>query len=336
METAAKEVTELGLSIRASAKKYQICHVTLSRFVKSMKNNEKPASGYKPHSKVFDTAQELILCKYVLDAADLYYGLTTKDVRKLAYQCAVTYQLKFPDNWSEFEMAGIDWLRGFLKRCPNLSLRKPEPTSLARAMNFNRNNVNSFFNNLSDVYVRYEIEPQNVYNVDEMGITTVQVPTKIAAKKGKKQVGAITSSERGTLVTCCVAVNATGNSIPPFLIFPRQKFYDHFIRDGPPGCIGAANGSGWMQAAEFLQFLHHFAKHVKPSKVNVVLLLLDNHDSHLYIPSIKFCQDNGIILLSFPPHCSHRLQPLDVSVYGPLKRYVNVAMDSWIKNHPEI
>nr|XP_015910854.2 MFS-type transporter clz9-like [Parasteatoda tepidariorum] len=193
-----------------------------------------------------------------------------------------------------------------------------------------------FFNNLSNVYDRYEIKPQNVYNVNETCITTVQVPTKIVAKKGKKQVGAITSSERRTLVTCCVAVKATGNSIPPFLIFPRQKFHDHFIRDGPPGCIGAANGSGWMQAAEFWLLLHHFVKHAKPSKDNVVPSLPDNHDSHLYIPSIEFCQDNGIILLSLPTHCSHCLQPLDVSVYGPLKRYVNVAMNSWIKNHPGI
>uniref|UniRef100_A0AAZ1Y0S8 Uncharacterized protein n=1 Tax=Oreochromis aureus TaxID=47969 RepID=A0AAZ1Y0S8_OREAU len=28
-------------------------------------------------------------------------------------------------------------------------------------------------------------------------------------------------------------------------------------------------------------------------------------------------------MLSFPPHCSHRLQPLDRSVYGPLKRHIN-------------
>jgi hypothetical protein len=39
-------------------------------------------------------------------------------------------------------------------------------------------------------------------------------------------------------------------------------------------------------------------------------------------------------MLSFPPHTSHRLQPLDLSVYGPLKHYVNGAIGAWLKNHP--
>ena len=39
-------------------------------------------------------------------------------------------------------------------------------------------------------------------------------------------------------------------------------------------------------------------------------------------------------VLSFPPHCSQKLQPLDRTVYGPLKTYVNRACDVWITNHP--
>lgn len=39
-------------------------------------------------------------------------------------------------------------------------------------------------------------------------------------------------------------------------------------------------------------------------------------------------------MLSFPPHCSHKLQPLDRSVFGPLKRYVNSACDGWMRDNP--
>ncbi len=39
-------------------------------------------------------------------------------------------------------------------------------------------------------------------------------------------------------------------------------------------------------------------------------------------------------MLSFPPHCSHRLQPLDRSVYGPLKRHINSTCDAWMRNNP--
>jgi len=64
------------------------------------------------------------------------------------------------------------------------------------------------------------------------------------------------------------------------------------------------------------------------------LLLLDNHGSHLSAEAIKFARDHGVVMSSFPPHCSHRLQPLDRSVYGPFKRFISVAQDSWMRNHP--
>lgn len=33
----------------------------------------------------------------------------------------------------------------------------------------------------------------------------------------------------------------------------------------------------------------------------------------------EFCRSNNIIMLSLPPHGSHRIQPMDVSFYGPFK-----------------
>lgn len=63
------------------------------------------------------------------------------------------------------------------------------------------------------------------------------------APRGFRQIGSLTSGERGTLVTgaftiSCVllgafAVNAAGNSTPPFLVFPRVHYRKHYLRDGP-------------------------------------------------------------------------------------------------------
>ena len=147
-------------------------------------------------------------------------------------------------------------------------------------------------------------------------------------------MGAMTSAERGTLVTMAFAVSAQGNSIPPHFVFPRKNYKEHFVLGGPPGCIGSCSGSGWMQEKDFLIFLKHFVRHTRASKESKVLLLLDNHVSHLSLEGIDYCKDNGVVLLSFPPHCSHKLQPLDRSVYGPLKRYINTAMDHWMARNP--
>ena len=44
---------------------------------------------------------------------------------------------------------------------------------------------------------RYKFTPNGIWNVDETGVSTVQKPNKIVASKVEKQVGSITSSERG-------------------------------------------------------------------------------------------------------------------------------------------
>ena len=264
----------------------------------------------------------------MITASDLYYGMSPKEARVLAYQCAVKFGVKHPGQWDKAQRAGEDWLSGFLARNPQLSIRAPEATSLARATSFNKTNVKAFFDKLSVVMERHTFEPNDIYNVDETGVTTVQKPSKIISRKGVKQVGALTSGERGSLVTIELAVSASGNSIPPMFVFPRVKFHDHFIRDGPVGSIGVAHPSGWMTENSFVVFIKHFIHHAKPSQDRPVLLLLDNHNSHLSVEAIDLCKQSGVVLLSFPPHCSHKLQPLDRNVYGPFKKFVNSASDS--------
>lgn len=61
----------------------------------------------------------------------------------------------------------------------------------------------------------------DLWNMDETGNTTVHRPTGNIAHRGRKQIGVVTSGERGTLVTMALAVSATGSSIPPLLVFPR-------------------------------------------------------------------------------------------------------------------
>jgi len=68
--------------------------------------------------------------------------------------------------------------------------------------------------------VRYKLEARSIYNADEIGLTTVHRHPNVGAETGAKQVGQVTSAERGSLVTMNCALNAFENAIPPFIIFP--------------------------------------------------------------------------------------------------------------------
>ncbi|XP_065645632.1 uncharacterized protein LOC136076096 [Hydra vulgaris] len=229
-----------------------------------------------------------------------------------------------PSSWIKNKIAGIDWLQGFMKIQPELSLRTPEATSFARSTAFNKHTVREFFQNLKTVRNRYKYNPNCIYNVDETGLTTVQKPVKVLAGRGSKQVGRITSAEQGTLVTACYASNAIGNSIPPLFIFPRVKFHDYMIKEGPPRCVGFANPSGWMNSEIFIEWIKHFVKYSNCSQESPVLLLLDSHESHISVKGLELAIQHGITMISFPSHCSHKLQPLDRTVFGPLKRPMTI------------
>ena len=73
------------------------------------------------------------------------------------------------------------------------------------------------------------------------------------------------------------------------------------------GCIGSANKSGWMTPEDFVTFMKHFIQHVRPTPEAPVLLLIDNHTPHLSVEVLDLAKSSGVVLLSFPSHCSHRL-----------------------------
>jgi hypothetical protein len=56
-----------------------------------------------------------------------------------------------------------------------------------------------------------------------------------------------------------------------------------------------------------LFFLQNTARlyHMKPTKDLQVLLLLDSHESHITVPAVSKYRENGVIMLTFPPHTSH-------------------------------
>ncbi|GBM34428.1 hypothetical protein AVEN_226844-1 [Araneus ventricosus] len=85
---------------------------------------------------------------------------------------------------------------------------------------------------------------QDIYNVDETGMTTVQNPRNTTAMDGTNKFGAVTTVERGSLVTMTLAVSANGNSVP--LFFPRKIFKRRFRSNAPQGSSGSSNKSERM------------------------------------------------------------------------------------------
>jgi hypothetical protein len=102
----------------------------------------------------------------------------------------------------------------------------------------------------------------------------------VITHKGKRQIVSQTSGERGGLITVIVAMSASGQFIPPLIIFPRRNMNNELMRGSPPGAVGVAHPSGWIQAHIFTQWFMHFLEKVKSSENSPALLILDSYYSH--------------------------------------------------------
>ncbi|XP_031335996.1 uncharacterized protein LOC116165574 [Photinus pyralis] len=339
MKNAVIAVLRENVSIRKSAERYQIKKSRLCNYVQQARQIGIENMSFGPNFKkklVFTSEMEKRLSEYLIKCSKMFYGLTPTAVKRLAYEYAKKNSLKFPDKWEKDQQAGRDWLSGFLKRNVNLSIRTPEATSLARMTSFNKTNIEPFFDKLQLLIQRYSLTSSQIYNLDETGVTTVQRVQKVITRKGLHQVGQATSRERGELITQVGIICANGTALPPVWVFPRQRFDEKRMMQGltETGALGLVYKTGWMTCENFINVLKHIVKHTHCSLENRILLILDNHESHVSINSVDYCRENGITLLTLPPHTSNKTQPLDRTVFGPFKTFLNQACDGWMISHP--
>ena len=64
-------------------------------------------------------AQEQELVQYLLDASKMFFGLSAKETRKVAYEFATALGKEVPATWKARQSAGEDWFSGFMHRHQN-------------------------------------------------------------------------------------------------------------------------------------------------------------------------------------------------------------------------
>ncbi|XP_065662677.1 uncharacterized protein LOC136085310 [Hydra vulgaris] len=208
-------------------------------------------------------------------------------------------------------VAGRDFVSGFLKRRLDLSIRKPQGLSLNRIYGLNRNSVNIYFKNIEIVIKKYKFEAHQIFNCDESGIIIVHKPVKVITKKRKHCISSVTSGEWSVTTTVVCAMNVIGLFVPPMIIFKRKQMKLELIDHAPTGTIGGCSKNGWITTNLLMEYIKHFKKYTRASIENKILLILDGHKTHTKnINLLGFAKENGIVIITLPPHASHKLQPL--------------------------
>lgn len=188
----------------------------------------------------------------------------------------------------------------------------------------------------------YDILPQNCYNTDEKGFLQGYVnkakhvvPVKML-KQGRIK-GALQTGNR-TWITLIATICGDGTYLPPALIYQGQgNLQTSWLQDfeaDKHNCYFASTPSGFTnEDLAFDWLVNVFDKNTRKKAGHGRhwrLLWLDGHNSHLNLKFLHWAIENRIMVAVFPPHSTHRLQPLDVSLFCPLSTRYSQQLKEWI------
>ena len=285
-------------------------------------------------NRVFSPEQELRIVEYAIQAARMFYGLPMKEFRKMAYEYAKACGSQtIPEVWEAKGRATRDWYYSFMERHPSLGLKVAEGMSIARITAFNKVTVEAFFKAYTEALEKYEFSPDRIYNMDESSLSTVMKPVKVVCERGRPVASQVTR-ERGNTMTFVGIVNAVGQSLPPVFIIPRCRMNPAFMRNTLYGSKGILQRNGWMDGECFVETLQHLHETTGSSVEKKIMLIMDNAEGHMNIHVVEYAIEHGIVIVTLPPHTTDKLQPLDVSVFGPFKTFLRGILNDYSLMHP--
>jgi hypothetical protein len=173
--------------------------------------------------------------------------------------------------------------------------------------------------NLPDTLATIGVMCAAVPECGDVGPNNCQGPGTSSSSRMQALVG---SREWITTVAC---ICADGTAIPPVLIFASknstlQSTWVNDIKATKHSAHIGSSSTGWSNDEMGLDWLKNvFNRYTKEkARGSWRILILDGHGSHLIAACIEYCFEIKILLIIYPPHATHTLQPLDVVMFWSL------------------
>ena len=306
--TAALRALEEGASLTRASRDFGVPRSTLHDRVSG-----RVVHGVKPGPKPYlDEPEEKELSSYLKHCANVSYGKMRKDVlcivETATSECGRLCTSHVSDGW---------W-RWFKERQGDLSVRQGDSTGHVRMDAMNRETIDHYFALLHNTLTTHNLLSQ-IYNVDESGVPLNPRPPKVVTSKGRvtKKVRYRTSGRKGQIIVVGCA-NASGQFIPPMIIYDATRLNPAWTKDEVAGTKYGLSSNGWINTDLFeAWFVEHFLENAVSARP--LFLLLDGHSTHYQPQVIRVAREHQCIILCLPPHITHETQPLDVGVFAPLK-----------------
>lgn len=230
---------------------------------------------------------------------------------------------------------GQHWVDRFIVRNSYFKMKQSTRDKLRQDAE-NPKVILEWYNMLEDVIKESGVVFQDIFNMDETGFLLGKGKDQlcITRKKRAQYFGLPVNRESATVIE---AISAAGYAIAPFIILcgvvHMAKWYSEATGSLDPDTSISATPTGYTNDEISLEWIKHFDRLTKDRVVGKKrLLIIDGHGSHHTKEFIGYCDEHDIIPFGLPPHLTHRMQPLDVVCFQPLKHYHAKAIDLVVRD----
>jgi hypothetical protein len=199
-----------------------------------------------------------------------------------------------------------------------------------------------YFELIGQKITQYSILPENTYNMDEKGflIRFLQKARRVFTKEvfDSGRVSNVSQDGNREWITVLATICADGTKLSPGLIYQAVSgnIQDSWLQDYDPeqqSSFFASSPTGWTNDDLGYWWLTTVFDRETKAKArrgrDRRLLIVDGHGSHINMRFIDYCYLHRILLAVYPPHSTHILQPLDVSLFSPLTTFYSQELDQF-------
>jgi len=338
-----------GLSIRQAMKEVNAEvdpeeHATVGSIHRELHPREgTPARVGRPPA--LSAAAEERLRTAIVDFQAKGFSITKLHLRHVVADVIADLPPEEQAKWRD-RQPSIGWVRRFCQR-HSLRLRLENRVESARARATTKANVAQHLSILAHLIKTHDLTAERISNWDETGFSLGSLAASkskvlIDPKTGRSLSRGVSVSKDSEHITLGAAVTASGRAYSPLFVLPgtEAKYRelegggvetpaDYLPQDAKvfyrtPAGVDSDIMLGWVDS--------YLAETVELRRTGKTLVVFDGYSSHLSLRVLLRLLENNVIAHALPAHTSHFTQPLDVTVFGPMKGVVKERVSAYVNN----
>ncbi|KAI0996863.1 hypothetical protein K3495_g11320 [Podosphaera aphanis] len=291
----ALEALANGQTLKKASSKWGVPRSTLQNRLKGVQSRDVASSD----SQRLSLTQENCLAEWIRVQGNLGLPLTHHQFKVMAEGI-----LQVDGN---FRPLGKKWVQKFINRNPSIKVQRCRAIDFQRVNGASENIIRPWFDRLAESEIM-AIKPCNRYNMDETGILEGRGSNGLVL--GSSECRSLLKKQPGS--RAWTSIIEWYQRPAPVIPFGRD-FYDSWKF--------TATENGWIANTTAVEWLKEvFLPLTTPGDPQEKrLLIVDGHGSHETTEFTFMCFQKNVNLLFLPSYTSDVLQPLDQSVFSPLK-----------------